>query len=441
MRLSVTIISLFITLFAAYGQFSAVGNFIVSKPDSLDAAFIFEDINNGKISYTSPISNPNYTWRKYYTPGIGQVNDLITTDLSTNSSTEIDIVDQGEGGYTLEYDSLGINVKKRIWITNYDLYKPQIDSIGVYEDGSPFNTTIDLCMNIILKTYFKTSDIIYYLPNNSQPLTIQKTTSVYYTNFGEESQRDNNQYLQISAPFDDTKFEANVKDLFIAPNGTDKVSLKSEIIDTTYIAKALKMDGINYKIAVDSLSTNEIEQESSGFLGGSAPLETYLTPNNATSKVVYYDWEIWKYTTPPSSKIRYYDREIRHIFRDKVNEDGKTDYYTKLTISNDYCSYSDSIEVKILTSFIDAPNFMLLKEGYPSEFRVAYKSLATFKGYIYNRWGRLLFEWKDPAKGWDATHNGRLVAPGVYYYVIRAKGTDGMNQNKSGSITILRPKN
>lgn len=40
--------------------------------------------------------------------------------------------------------------------------------------------------------------------------------------------------------------------------------------------------------------------------------------------------------------------------------------------------------------------------------------------------------------GWDGKYKGKLVKPGVYYYVIRAKGADGKIYKLSGDINIIR---
>ena len=81
--------------------------------------------------------------------------------------------------------------------------------------------------------------------------------------------------------------------------------------------------------------------------------------------------------------------------------------------------------VAITESFIDVPNvFTPNGDGQNDEFRVAYKSIAEFHCWVYNRWGKLVYDWTDPAKGWDGTINGRPAAEGAYFYVIRAKGTD-----------------
>jgi gliding motility-associated-like protein len=63
-------------------------------------------------------------------------------------------------------------------------------------------------------------------------------------------------------------------------------------------------------------------------------------------------------------------------------------------------------------------------DGTNDEFRVAYRSLREFHCWVYNRWGKLVYEWTDPAKGWDGTIYGKPAAEGAYYYVIRALGTD-----------------
>jgi hypothetical protein len=47
----------------------------------------------------------------------------------------------------------------------------------------------------------------------------------------------------------------------------------------------------------------------------------------------------------------------------------------------------------------------------------------------------------DPSQGWDGTYNGKLVPAGVYYYVIKASGTDGQTYKLSGDINILKYSN
>lgn len=70
-----------------------------------------------------------------------------------------------------------------------------------------------------------------------------------------------------------------------------------------------------------------------------------------------------------------------------------------------------------------------------------YQSLVEFHAYIFNRWGQKLFEWTDPSKGWDGTHNGTPVKEGVYFVLVRAKGADGREYNIRKDVNLLRGYN
>jgi len=77
-------------------------------------------------------------------------------------------------------------------------------------------------------------------------------------------------------------------------------------------------------------------------------------------------------------------------------------------------------------------------DGQNDEFRVAYKSIITFQAWVYNRWGRKVFSWSDPQKGWDGNINGKKATTGPYFYVIKATGSDGVKYLKKGDINLLR---
>lgn len=56
---------------------------------------------------------------------------------------------------------------------------------------------------------------------------------------------------------------------------------------------------------------------------------------------------------------------------------------------------------------------------------------------VYNRWGQLLFETKDPSRCWDGTFNGKPQDAGGYVYIIHAKTICGFVK-RQGVLTLVR---
>lgn len=157
----------------------------------------------------------------------------------------------------------------------------------------------------------------------------------------------------------------------------------------------------------------------------SGPLEVAFY-SNPTPAAAYYSWKIYKST---ETIVTRSDKDIRYTFSVPGS------YRVVCAVNNPFCT-SDSTEVavQIAESYLAVPNvFTPNGDGKNDEFRVAYRSLREFHCWVYNRWGKLVFEWTDPAKGWDGTINGRPAAEGAYYYVIRALGTDAA---KDASYTM-----
>ena len=67
-----------------------------------------------------------------------------------------------------------------------------------------------------------------------------------------------------------------------------------------------------------------------------------------------------------------------------------------------------------------------------------YQNISEFHAYIYNRWGQKLFDWTDPSTGWDGTYRGKPVKDGVYFCLVKAKGTDGKTYNIKRDVNLLR---
>ena len=63
----------------------------------------------------------------------------------------------------------------------------------------------------------------------------------------------------------------------------------------------------------------------------------------------------------------------------------------------------------------------------------------AFSLKIFNRWGEIIFETKDPKVGWDGTYLGSIVPQGVYTWTLQMKdkGSDEKYQY-SGHLNVLR---
>ena len=157
--------------------------------------------------------------------------------------------------------------------------------------------------------------------------------------------------------------------------------------------------------------------------------------SNPTPAAKHYQWSIYK-----SSEriVTRRDKDIRYAF----SEPGS--YRVVGKVNNEYCT-CDSMEkiINISESYLRVPNvFTPNGDGKNDEFRVAYRSIKEFHCWVYNRWGKLVYDWTDPEKGWDGTINGRPAAEGAYFYVIRALGTDApKNAGYMSKISYNKKKN
>ena len=126
--------------------------------------------------------------------------------------------------------------------------------------------------------------------------------------------------------------------------------------------------------------------------------------------------------------------------------DNEGEYWIKyIAISKDGCS--DTLNYKYIKvdaeSLLEIPNiFTPNGDGINDEFKVHYKTLANFNGVIINRWGRKVFEWTNPDKGWNGKIDGNKAdaATGVYFYIIKATGQDEKTYEFKGAFHLVRTK-
>ena len=72
---------------------------------------------------------------------------------------------------------------------------------------------------------------------------------------------------------------------------------------------------------------------------------------------------------------------------------------------------------------------------YPT---VAAGDLEIYELQIFNRWGNLLFESREPERGWDGYYNDKLCPQDVYVWRIKCRFVNGIEIVKTGDVTLLR---
>lgn len=303
------------------------------------------------------------------------------------------------------------DAREYFWVFDYDSLRPQITDATA--NLTCENTTISLLGNIpalqyttphgVTNTYPRTCQVIYL---DQQWSENQWIDSIAITTIDFQ----NTLIVGASPVATDFTIVDSLATLFhlvgdsIHTNIYDPISLKAH-------PQAIVTTRPNDK-------SNEVERpvDPVTLIKRSAPLEISFKANALNTD--YFKWELYK-----GSELILTRNEAQHKYT--FEEPGN--YRVTLTMSNSHgCEYkSEDFDISVSESMLQVPNvFTPNGDGTHDEFRVVYRSIKEFHCWVYNRWGHKVYEWTDPAKGWDGTIHGKPAAAGAYYYVIRALGTD-----------------
>lgn len=144
---------------------------------------------------------------------------------------------------------------------------------------------------------------------------------------------------------------------------------------------------------------------------------TFVINANQNSTITDYAWNTGA-TTPSIT----------------VNQAG--DYI--VTVSNICHTYSDTATIQTKICEIDAPNIVSLSSLSGNNlFFVQYEGVSEFECTILNRWGNVIYQYSDPAGGWDGkTQAGNLCDEGTYFYIIKATFEGGEEVTKQGFVQL-----
>ena len=386
--------------------------------------YVVNGVENVTISYTS--SSSQHQWYRYKTSRLGDSEPVESTQNGTTST--LSHVEDGYGYYVDE----GVSSSYYIWIIDYAKHPVRFENVAVSENSS--------CSGVLLQSSAEMDNLRYYYPTNGLSRTLAREFEVSFNTleWDEEGQlfREVRRTVQTDNPFreaiDSVFVDTDIVltgDQYAAHFGQPQ-SATIGYYETSMIA--LEADTTVFQEIAGNMATTDEGQLS-------APATVRFTAYANDPVASLYVWKIYRNEDGEDNPlIRFTDPEVEYTF----TEFGQYTAMIEVSDRTGNCYQSMSFALDVAESFLDVPNAFSpgTTPGVNDEFRVAYKSLVRFSCWIFNRWGQQIYHWTNPAQGWDGKKNGKLVLPGVYFYVIEAEGSDGRHYKLKGDINILRGK-
>ena len=396
-----------------------------AKNTGLDMVYVLYDSQQNRMQYTAGSSNATVKWYKFGATGGAYAEEITSIERNGNVSVLKSVIPNS--GYIIEENTN----RKYVWVVNYADYRLRVNSIEAVNDGD--------CSSATLNVQGEGDAIVYYSINGARKVLDRKLKLIYNNlvwnetdlMWNSETQEEELQELKstisLPAPYCNTTFTLT-GDRFLEYWG-EGISVTSDEYQTQAVTVTTRAEQEQKE------ADNQVGGGDETTLGGSAPavitFSAYYTDAVATK-----EWQM------------SHDAEFEEI-ADRRNEDeitvtfeeaGTTFWRFVCSNATGECSaYSDVYQVNIGESMLKCPNAFSpgVTEGVNDEWKVSYKSIVKFKCWIFNTWGVQLCELNDPSQGWDGKYKGKIVKPGVYYYVIDAEGSEGKKYKLKGDINVV----
>ena len=398
---------------------------VPAKNTGLDVVYVLYDSQQNRMQYTAGSSNATVKWYKFGATGGAYAEEITSIERNGNISVLKSVIPNS--GYIIEEDTN----RKYVWVVNYADYRLRVNSIEAVNDGD--------CSSATLNVQGEGDAIVYYSINGARKVLDRKLKLIYNnlvwnetdimwnSEIQEEELQELKSAISLPAPYCNTTFTLT-GDRFLEYWG-EGISVTSDEYQTQAVTVTTRAEQEQKE------ADNQVGGGDETTLGGSAPavitFSAYYTDAVATK-----EWQM------------SHDAEFEEI-ADRRNEDeitvtfeeaGTTFWRFVCSNATGECSaYSDVYQVNIGESMLKCPNVFSpgVTEGVNDEWKVSYKSIVKFKCWIFNTWGVQLCELNDPSQGWDGKYKGKIVKPGVYYYVIDAEGSEGKKYKLKGDINVV----
>lgn len=397
---------------------------IETAPDSgsgLEGVYVLRNTAGVTVSYrysgTAPI------WYRFSNLGGAFAEPVASSADGSNSSI---VLGSGDMGYIVEHDGR----QHCYWIVDYAGHELELQAATVSAEQDCARLRLDITGNADEIAYYSINGRRIVLSRDIKieytSLAFDETSYTYTTTAAVEIVPDISGSVMVPAPVTATDYTIS-GDIFTTqwgePQSVHTTTVQPYAVDAQTRATQAQRD-----------NDNEQTEQTEG-LGGSAPCDIDFEAA-ITDAAIFHEWQISRSPEFDINELTYTDLTFTFSFR----EQGTT--YVRFVAANAdaTCEYvSPTYEVFIGESKLEIPNVFSPQnqDGVNDLWKVSYKSIVSFSCSIFNRWGHELFTTNDPATGWDGKHAGKFVPAGVYYYVIRAEGADGVSYNKAGDINIV----
>jgi gliding motility-associated-like protein len=388
--------------------------------------FMLFGLQDAKISYTSESSS--HKWYRFRTK-VDELNPEPVASTQNGTTSYITDIEDGCGYYVDENGAM----RRYIWIIDYSRHVFDVRQAGIAPD-------VDPCIAFRLIGEATMDDMAYYTPGGTMT-PIPREFEVIYNTL--EWQAELNTFTEktytekfTGDPFDrsfshlpltDTEITLH-GDIFAQHFGVDK-----SISTPLYEAKALEVHADTLILYSGSGNANGGATDSE--LAAPVTIRFRAVANKPTASL--FVWKIVNAEQLDKPLINFTGEEVEYTFEHA----GSYSAYLEVSDRSGTCSNTDySFDVNITETVMEIPNAFSpgITPGVNDIFRVKYRSVIRFQGWIYNRWGNQLFHWTDPSQGWDGKYNGKYVPAGAYYYMIEYVGTDGKKHVRRGDVNVFR---
>ncbi|WP_075557175.1 T9SS type B sorting domain-containing protein [Parabacteroides timonensis] len=397
-----------------------------NKNQRLEVYLVY-GMDNVEISYTS--ASTSHQWYRYKTKKL-EAEKIASVQNGTTS-----VISNLEEGYGYFVEESGLS-EAYVWIIDYSKYA--FDVTNLYVDTERSN-----CDYMALGGSVDMKDMKYYTPLGSSKILNREFDIIYQTmkQMGEDGIYTTVTVDTVINPFEkvldpplcDT--DVTLKgDLFARHFGVEKV-ITTDVYQAVAVEAVMKIDTLSYASDIPNMV---VKGDSL-----SAPVEFNFTAIANIPVAAVFKWSIFQKNEGTENTKLLEQNGNREDINYTFNQNGT--YIVSLEVSDRTLQCTNilpEVTINISDTYLEVPNAFSpgTTPGINDEFRVAYRSLNSFKCWIFNRWGAEIYHWTDPSQGWDGKKGGKYVAPGVYFYVIEATGSDGKRLKKKGSINILRSK-